>query len=150
MTVVTLSACLPSLRPPSCQANLCPSATATQEIVLLSGLYLVAFGSGGVKSSLCPHGADQFHDENPADREKKASFFSSFYNKIYNKILNPIIRRHTGNRRGLSQLQRIGVGRMLMVIAMTVAATLEAKRLESARVGKVLGMAWQPPHSTSS
>ncbi|MQL85463.1 hypothetical protein Taro_017993, partial [Colocasia esculenta] len=343
MTVVTLSACLPSLRPPPCQANLCPSATTTQEIVLLSGLYLVAFGSGGVKSSLCPHGADQFHDENPADRERKASFFSSFYlcvtagnlvastlvvwiqdnvswalgyglgtlcltlalggfllgtpmfrlvkpggsplknvvqvlvasfrkmhlvvpiddtllyegddkcstvegiqrlartksfqfldkaatisdrdmkmgsypdkwglctvtqveelkillrllpiwisnviysatynqmyttfieqgmametrisgfsippaslpafemmccicmTTIYNKILNPIIRRHTGNRRGLSQLQRIGVGRMLMVIAMTVAATLEAKRLESARVGKVLGMAWQLP-----
>ena len=35
-----------------------------------SGLYLIAFGRVGVKSSLLPFGACQFDDENPVDREK--------------------------------------------------------------------------------
>ncbi|KAL6907695.1 hypothetical protein ACP4OV_002734 [Aristida adscensionis] len=42
-------------------------------------LYLVAIGSGGVRSSLLPFGAEQFDDGNAADQEGKASFFSFFY-----------------------------------------------------------------------
>uniref|UniRef100_A0A1D1Y5D9 Peptide transporter PTR2 n=1 Tax=Anthurium amnicola TaxID=1678845 RepID=A0A1D1Y5D9_9ARAE len=79
MITVTLSGFLPYLRPPPCEGNLCPPATTAQNLVLFCGLYLVAFGSGGVKSSLLPFGADQFHDENPVDRERQASFFSLFY-----------------------------------------------------------------------
>ncbi|VAI59716.1 unnamed protein product [Triticum turgidum subsp. durum] len=43
------------------------------------GLYLVAIGCGGVRSSLLPFGAEQFDDDSAADREGKASFFSWFY-----------------------------------------------------------------------
>lgn len=48
--------------------------------VFFSGLYLIAFGSGGVRSALLPFGADQFSDgENPVEMRKKVSFFSMFY-----------------------------------------------------------------------
>ncbi|PKA55746.1 Peptide transporter PTR2 [Apostasia shenzhenica] len=55
------------------------SSSEAKELILFIGLYLIAFGSGGVKSSLLPLGADQFDDENPTEREKKESFFSWFY-----------------------------------------------------------------------
>ncbi|KAG0502891.1 hypothetical protein HPP92_002963 [Vanilla planifolia] len=53
--------------------------TGSQKQTLFVGLYLIALGSGGVKSSLLPLGADQFDDNNPTQQEKKASFFSWFY-----------------------------------------------------------------------
>lgn len=79
MIIITLSAYLQSLKPPSCKGNSCPSATEVQKIVFYSGLYLIAFGSGGVKSSLLPLGADQFNDENSAETTKQGSFFNWFY-----------------------------------------------------------------------
>ena len=79
MVIVTLSAYLPSLRPPACEDNFCPSATGSQNLIFYSGLYLIAFGSGGVKSSLLPFGAFQFDDEDPVEREKRGSFFKWFY-----------------------------------------------------------------------
>ncbi|XP_017699763.2 protein NRT1/ PTR FAMILY 8.3-like [Phoenix dactylifera] len=79
MVVITLSASLRPLKPPPCEGNSCPSATLVQKIAFYSGLYLIAFGSGGVKSSLLPLGADQFDDENPAERMKQGSFFNWFY-----------------------------------------------------------------------
>ncbi|KAJ0989904.1 hypothetical protein J5N97_008260 [Dioscorea zingiberensis] len=51
------------------------------------GLYLVAFGSGGVKGSLLPLGADQFDDKNLAQREQKGLFFNCFYVCITTGIL---------------------------------------------------------------
>ncbi|KAG1361986.1 putative protein NRT1/ PTR FAMILY 8.3 [Cocos nucifera] len=79
MVIITLSASLQSLKPRPCEGNSCPSATQVQKIVFYSGLYLIAFSSGGVKSSLLPLGADQFDDENPAERTKQGSFFNWFY-----------------------------------------------------------------------
>uniref|UniRef100_A0A0E0DHU2 Major facilitator superfamily (MFS) profile domain-containing protein n=1 Tax=Oryza meridionalis TaxID=40149 RepID=A0A0E0DHU2_9ORYZ len=49
------------------------------QTIAFLGLYLVAFGSGGVRAALLPFGADQFDDDNTADRERKMSFFSWFY-----------------------------------------------------------------------
>ncbi|XP_077234876.1 protein NRT1/ PTR FAMILY 8.3-like [Tasmannia lanceolata] len=82
MVILTLSASLPSLKPPSCEGNSCRSATEAQKVVFFFGLYLIAFGSGGVKSSLLPLGADQFEDGNPIERERKESFFNWFYFSI--------------------------------------------------------------------
>ncbi|XP_072956611.1 protein NRT1/ PTR FAMILY 8.3-like [Typha angustifolia] len=79
MATVTLSALLPSLKPPPCDGNSCPSATGAQKLFFFFGLYLIAFGSGGVKSSLLPLGAHQFDEENPAERVKQSSFFNWFY-----------------------------------------------------------------------
>ena len=47
--------------------------------VAFAGLYLVAFGSGGVRAALLPFGAEQFDDDNAVDRERKMAFFSWFY-----------------------------------------------------------------------
>lgn len=79
MLIITLSASLSSLKPLPCEGNFCPSASKSQNFVFFSGLYLVAFGSGGVKSSLLPLGAYQFDDDNQVQREKREYFFNCFY-----------------------------------------------------------------------
>jgi len=48
---------------------------------------------------------------------------------VYDAVLVPLARRATGNDRGLSQLQRLGIGLALSVVSMVYAALLEARRL---------------------
>ncbi|XP_015055834.1 protein NRT1/ PTR FAMILY 5.6-like [Solanum pennellii] len=48
---------------------------------------------------------------------------------FYDKILVPFLRRTTGNERGISILQRIGIGMIFSVSTMIVAALVERKRL---------------------
>ncbi|KAK9289856.1 hypothetical protein L1049_008016 [Liquidambar formosana] len=48
---------------------------------------------------------------------------------IYEKILVPMLRRATGNERGLKILQRIGIGMAFSIVTMVVAALVEKKRL---------------------
>ncbi|CAN6486494.1 unnamed protein product [Victoria cruziana] len=79
IAILTLSASLPSLKPPSCEGAECPSATYVQKMVFFVGLYLVSFGSGCIKSSLLPLGADQFSDTDPKESVKKGSFFNWYY-----------------------------------------------------------------------
>ncbi|CAL5054870.1 unnamed protein product [Urochloa decumbens] len=73
MMLVTFSAFLPTA------AVLGGSSVLGAQTVAFVGLYLVAVGSGGVRSSLLPFGAEQFDDDNATDRESKGSFFSWFY-----------------------------------------------------------------------
>ncbi|GJN21941.1 hypothetical protein PR202_gb09465 [Eleusine coracana subsp. coracana] len=72
MILVTLSAFLPTTA-----TALCGSSLFGAQTVAFAGLYLVAVGCGGVRSSLLPFGAEQFDDA--ADRESKVAFFSWFY-----------------------------------------------------------------------
>ncbi|XP_031273999.1 protein NRT1/ PTR FAMILY 5.6-like isoform X2 [Pistacia vera] len=51
---------------------------------------------------------------------------------IYEKVLVPYIRRVTGDERGIKILQRIGIGMVLAVLGMIVAAIVERKRLSIA------------------
>jgi dipeptide/tripeptide permease len=48
---------------------------------------------------------------------------------LYDKVLVPIMRKITGNERGISILRRIAIGLAFSVIVMIVAALVEAKRL---------------------
>ncbi|XP_025817868.1 protein NRT1/ PTR FAMILY 8.3-like isoform X2 [Panicum hallii] len=73
MILVTFSAFMPTA------TVLATSSVFSAQTVAFVGLYLVAIGSGGVRSSLLPFGAEQFDDENAVDRESKGSFFSWFY-----------------------------------------------------------------------
>jgi len=73
MMFVTFSAFVPTA------AVLGGTSVFGAKTIAFFGLYLVAIGSGGVRSSLLPFGAEQFDDDNAVDRERKMSFFSWFY-----------------------------------------------------------------------
>ena len=75
--LVTFSAFLPTTELCGVGSS-CHPVLGSQNVAFL-GLYLVAFGSGGVRAALLPFGAEQFDDDNAVDRERKMSFFSWFY-----------------------------------------------------------------------
>ncbi|XP_010937012.1 protein NRT1/ PTR FAMILY 8.3-like [Elaeis guineensis] len=72
---------------------------------------------------------------------------------IYDRIFVPIARRFTGKERGLSEIQRMGIGLFISVLAMAAAALLEMKRLDIAKaehlehqkVAVPLSILWQIP-----
>ncbi|KAM0826275.1 hypothetical protein ACQ4PT_068985 [Festuca glaucescens] len=67
MSVLTLSATMPALIPPSCEGSFCPPADPYQYTVFFLGLYLIALGTGGIKPCVSSFGADQFDDTDPAE-----------------------------------------------------------------------------------
>ncbi|KAA8537569.1 hypothetical protein F0562_027177 [Nyssa sinensis] len=52
---------------------------------------------------------------------------------IYEKWIVPILRRKTGQRRGISSLQRMGVGLFVSIFALTSAALVEKKRRDHSK-----------------
>ncbi|KAF9610863.1 hypothetical protein IFM89_025325 [Coptis chinensis] len=79
-TLLTVQAHSTLLRPFPCKdvapGSQCEAADYGQVAVLLSGLYLVALGTGGVKAGLPSLGADQFDEKDP----KETGLLSSFFN----------------------------------------------------------------------
>uniref|UniRef100_A0A453A7N7 Peptide transporter PTR2 n=1 Tax=Aegilops tauschii subsp. strangulata TaxID=200361 RepID=A0A453A7N7_AEGTS len=61
---------------------------------------------------------------------------------IYDVVLVPLARRATGEDRGLTQPQRLGVGLALSTLAMAYLALLERNRLA---VGEAVSIMWQAP-----
>ncbi|KAL5224930.1 hypothetical protein ABZP36_011569 [Zizania latifolia] len=61
---------------------------------------------------------------------------------VYDALLVPLARRVTGRDRGLSHLQRIGVGLALSAVAMAYSALVETRRLAAAAP---LTIMWQAP-----
>lgn len=49
---------------------------------------------------------------------------------IYDRLLVPILKRFTGNPKGITALQRMGVGMVIHIFVMTVAMAVETKRLQ--------------------
>ena len=68
---------------------------------------------------------------------------------VYDAVLVPLARRATGKARGLSQLQRLGVGLALSVAGMVYAALVEARRLSLAHAAPdrqpSMSIMWQAP-----
>ena len=58
---------------------------------------------------------------------------------IYDRIFVPAIQRYTKNPRGITLLQRLGIGLVLHIIIMTTACLAERKRLGVAREHHLLG-----------
>ncbi|PUZ39800.1 hypothetical protein GQ55_9G370400 [Panicum hallii var. hallii] len=71
----------------------------------------------------------------------------------YNKILVPVLSRITGMKRGLSELQRIGVGMVFAMLSLVSAALVEMVRLDIAKKGGLvhhnsavpMNILWQGP-----
>lgn len=64
---------------------------------------------------------------------------------IYDRIIVPILRKVTGNERGMSILKRISIGMASSVIVMVVAALVEAKRLRMAGSHHTMSVLWLIP-----
>lgn len=70
------------LRPIPCkgiapdQMNQCHAADSTQAAILFTGLYLIAFGTSGVKAALPSLGADQFDEKDPKEATQLSSYFN--------------------------------------------------------------------------
>ncbi|KAG6776526.1 hypothetical protein POTOM_020039 [Populus tomentosa] len=50
---------------------------------------------------------------------------------VYEKVIVPVLRKHTGHSRGITSLQRIGVGLFISIFAVASAALVEKKRRHS-------------------
>ncbi|XP_062095303.1 protein NRT1/ PTR FAMILY 8.1-like [Humulus lupulus] len=53
-----------------------------------------------------------------------------FWAPVYDKIIVPYVRKFTGRERGFTQLQRMGIGLVISMIAMITAGILEVIRLD--------------------
>ncbi|KMT12606.1 hypothetical protein BVRB_5g098450 [Beta vulgaris subsp. vulgaris] len=56
-----------------------------------------------------------------------------FWVPIYDKLIVPFARKFTGNERGFTQLQRMGIGLVISVFSMVIAGILEVVRLNMVR-----------------
>ncbi|XP_066343868.1 protein NRT1/ PTR FAMILY 8.1-like isoform X2 [Miscanthus floridulus] len=63
----------------------------------------------------------------------------------YNRVVMPMVSRITGKKRGLSELQRIGVGMVFAMFSMASAALVEMVRLNIAKNRVLMNILWQAP-----
>ncbi|RRT77509.1 hypothetical protein B296_00001404 [Ensete ventricosum] len=80
--MLTVSTSLPRLRPPPCDASAtsrCQRASGFQMGIFYLSLYLIALGTGGLKSSVSGFGTDQFDDKDEKEKSQMAYFFNRFF-----------------------------------------------------------------------
>ncbi|KAK2966306.1 hypothetical protein RJ640_018117 [Escallonia rubra] len=79
--MLAISTKLPQLRPPPCHTgviNNCKQANGFQMGILYMALYLIALGTGGLKSSVSGFGTDQFDEKHEKEKAQMAFFFNRF------------------------------------------------------------------------
>ncbi|KAK1400016.1 Major facilitator superfamily protein [Heracleum sosnowskyi] len=79
---LALSTKLRQFRPPPChyaELNNCKQASGFQMGSLYIALYLIALGTGGLKSSVSGFGTDQFDENNEKEKAQRAFFFNRFF-----------------------------------------------------------------------
>lgn len=78
---LAISTKLPQLRPPPCPASneSCKPANGIQMGILYLALYLIALGTGGLKSSVSGFGSDQFDEKDEKENSQRNYFFNRFF-----------------------------------------------------------------------
>ncbi|XP_050366913.1 protein NRT1/ PTR FAMILY 6.2-like [Argentina anserina] len=80
---LAISVKLPQLRPPHCDMttakNNCKQANEFQMGFLYMALYIIALGTGGLKSSVSGFGTDQFDEKDDKEKAQMAYFFNRFF-----------------------------------------------------------------------
>lgn len=83
MTLLTISAILPQLRPPPCKMGpadrICEEANSGQVAILYASLLLTALGSGGIRPCVVAFGADQFDEAESGEKKRTWRFFNWYY-----------------------------------------------------------------------
>uniref|UniRef100_A0A0D3DSY6 Major facilitator superfamily (MFS) profile domain-containing protein n=1 Tax=Brassica oleracea var. oleracea TaxID=109376 RepID=A0A0D3DSY6_BRAOL len=78
LTLLTLSASVPGLKPGNCNSDTC-HPSSDQTAVFFVALYMIALGIGGIEPCVSSFGADQFDENDEAEKLEKSSFFNWFY-----------------------------------------------------------------------
>ncbi|TYH89538.1 hypothetical protein ES332_D01G269000v1 [Gossypium tomentosum] len=80
MMILTLTAIVPKLRPPTCIGQInCIDPNLWQLSILYAGLTLIAIGAGGIRPCNIAFGADQFNTTTKEGRSQLESFFNWWY-----------------------------------------------------------------------
>ncbi|XP_057967220.1 protein NRT1/ PTR FAMILY 6.2 [Malania oleifera] len=81
--MLAISMKLPQLRPPPCDksnaTHTCKQANEFQMGILYMTLYLIALGTGGLKSSVSGFGTDQFDEKDEKEKAQMTHFFNRFF-----------------------------------------------------------------------
>ncbi|KAK6162038.1 hypothetical protein DH2020_001879 [Rehmannia glutinosa] len=78
--LLAISTHLPQLRPPPCHSQtICKQATTSQMAMLYASLYVIALGTGGLKSSVSGFGTDQFDENDENEKPQMNLFFGRFF-----------------------------------------------------------------------
>ncbi|KAG0471830.1 hypothetical protein HPP92_016376 [Vanilla planifolia] len=64
---------------------------------------------------------------------------------LYDKLMIPFFRFVLRDSKGITVLQRIGIGMLLSIAAMIIAATVETKRIQATKRGDQLSIFWLLP-----
>nr|BEK82046.1 NPF transporter [Taxus x media] len=67
-----------------------------------------------------------------------------FWVPVYDFLIVPLACKYTGNQRGFTQLQRMGIGLVISIFSMVVAAVVEIKRLDIVREHNYYERAYVP------
>lgn len=81
-STLAISTKLPQLQPPRCDPTAgenCEPATGFQMAILYLALYLIALGTGGLKSSVSGFGTDQFDEKDEKEKAQMGYFFQRFF-----------------------------------------------------------------------
>ncbi|KAG6556130.1 hypothetical protein Mapa_002071 [Marchantia paleacea] len=83
--VLMLTAFLPSLNNQYCEDDLkkeCRAAHGSSLSTIYVGLYLIAIGTGGIKSCVSAFGADQFDSQDPREEKSLPHYFNVFFDSV--------------------------------------------------------------------
>ncbi|WOK96908.1 hypothetical protein Cni_G05616 [Canna indica] len=133
-SILTIATSMPRFRPPPCNSSSkCQRANGLQMGVLYLSLYLIALGTGGLKSSVSGFGTDQFDDKDEKEKSQMAFFFNRFFFFIsIGSLLAVTVLVYIQDEVGRSWAYGICFIAMLVAIALFLSGTKRYRYKKSA------------------